>query len=322
MVCEVYPGIYLNEIPLPGNPLKSLNSYILTSKQRNLIIDTGFNLNVCKEQFIKGVEKLHIDLCQTDLVLTHMHSDHSGLADDLNKLGVRTFIGKKDGELMNFVRISGQSIYKFMNNALTIGDEDFSTFKLEFGKSIKEPLQYIPLTEGDIIPIGSYLLEVINIPGHTPGHIGLYERNHKLFFCGDQILNEITPNITFYGYDQDVLGFYLDSLDIISELNVDYVFPGHRTIIRNHSQRIKELKMHHQERLSEIINILGKGKKTVSETASEMQWGVSYNKWEDFPQTQKWFASGEAMAHLEHLAFRGIAQRVKDNNGLIYYKIK
>jgi hypothetical protein len=36
-----------------------------------------------------------------------------------------------------------------------------------------------------------------SFPGHSPGHIGLYERKHRLFFCGDHILDRITPNNTF-----------------------------------------------------------------------------------------------------------------------------
>lgn len=41
-----------------------------------------------------------------------------------------------------------------------------------------------------------------------------------------------------------------------------------------------------------------------------MRWDLNYKSWNDFPLTQKWFASGEAMAHLEHLVYKGEAQRV------------
>ena len=104
MVREVFPNIYLNEIPLPNNPLRALNSYIILSEEKYLIMDTGFNMNVCKEAFMKGVNALGVDLTRTDLVLTHMHVDHSGLADDLRRVGCRVLIGQKDGDFMNYFR--------------------------------------------------------------------------------------------------------------------------------------------------------------------------------------------------------------------------
>lgn len=51
----MYPNIYCNRIPLPKNPLKSLNSYIIKSPERNLIIDTGFNQPECEAAFSDGV---------------------------------------------------------------------------------------------------------------------------------------------------------------------------------------------------------------------------------------------------------------------------
>lgn len=319
MVREVFPKIYLNEIPLPNNPLKALNSYIFVSDKRNLIIDTGFNTKVCKDAFLAGVEELNIDLAKTDLLLTHMHPDHTGLADDLKKLGCKVLIGNKDGKLLNFTRTWGSSVYAELNNALDLGKEGFTGSK-EFGKKSTEILEYYPLAEGDVIKIGSYELEVIDIPGHTPGHIGLFDRRNKLFFSGDHILNEITPNITFWAHEFDSLGSFIQSLNKIYELDIDTVFPAHRSIIKDYRKRIEEIIAHHEERLDEVSQIIRKEKKTASQTAAEMQWSLSYDKWEDFPGTQKWFASGEAMSHLEHLVFQGKAQRIQEN-GTIYYAL-
>lgn len=40
---EVYRNIYLAELPLPNNPLKYLNFYIIKGQDQSMIIDTGFN---------------------------------------------------------------------------------------------------------------------------------------------------------------------------------------------------------------------------------------------------------------------------------------
>ena len=44
---EILPGLHRIVVPLPGNPLKEINSYVFTSADRNLVIDTGFNRQEC-----------------------------------------------------------------------------------------------------------------------------------------------------------------------------------------------------------------------------------------------------------------------------------
>lgn len=60
---------------------------------------------------------------------------------------------------------------------------------------------------------------------------------------------------------------------------------------------------------------------TVRDTAAKMHWNLKINEWSEFPNPQKWFASGEAMSHLEHLYSIGDAERTNEN-GVLYYKLK
>lgn len=312
MIREVYPQIFLNEIPLPKNPLKALNSYIIRSESQSLIIDTGFNLQVCRNAFMDGIKELDISLSNTKLLLTHMHPDHSGLAPDLIKEGAKAFIGKVDGEILNNIGKPNEQ-YSDSKKLFDLEEQDLNTRYI--GKI--EPIDYIPLNEGDEIEVGNYLFEVIDIPGHTPGHIGLYERKHQLFFCGDHILDRISPNITVWGLDQDILATYLNSLEKVSKINIDYLFTGHRDIIRNHEERIDQIYQHHINRLKEIIQIIQQGRKSIRQTAEKMHWDLS-DRWEDFSDMQKWFAAGEAMSHLEHLVAIGLAKRTCYDDTLFY----
>ena len=318
MITELYPNIFRNEIPLPKNPLKAINSYIIVSESRNLIIDTGFNTVECQTELMKGIEELNIDLNKTDLLITHMHTDHSGLAPFLKERGVQVvYFSKIDAEILN--QTSRRDVfYKLLNHQLGFESYNSVKFGKEFGTRQTEPLEFSPLCEGDKVDIGSYSFEIVDIPGHTPGHIGLYERNHKLFFCGDHILDEITPNITFWGFEQDILETYFKSLNKVYKYEIDYVFTAHRKIIRDHQKRITELLHHHQKRLKEILDILREGRKSPLEMAASMHWDLSHKKWADFPSSQKWFASGEALSHLEHLAHIGLVERT-DKEGVLLY---
>ena len=318
MVTEVYPKIFKNEIPLPKNPLKYINSYIIVSESRNLIIDTGFNTLECQTELMKGVQELNLDLNRTDLLVTHMHVDHSGLAHVLKKLGIQeVYFSQIDGEIAN--QSSERNVFfKTINQLLGFKSDNEIKFGKEFGARRTEPLEFKPLYEGNKLLIGDYLFEVVDIPGHTPGHIGLYEKNHKLFFCGDHILDEITPNITFWGFEQDILATYFKSLNKVYEYEIDYLFTAHRKIIRDHRKRITELLHHHDERLNEILTILKDGMKTPVEVAASMHWDISHKKWSDFPSSQMWFASGEALSHLEHLVYMGHIERMNEAGTLLY----
>ena len=321
MITEVYPNIFKNEIPLPNNPLKAINSYIVLSENRNLIIDTGFNTAECQTELMRGLEEINIDLAKTDLLITHMHMDHSGLAPFLKKQGVQSvYFSQIDGDIFNQTS-KRDRFYQTMNLLLGFKSDNTLKFGKQFGAKPVEPLEFIPLSEGNKVVLGDYCFEVVNIPGHTPGHIGLYERKHQLFFCGDHILEPITPNITFWGFEQDILATYMQSLNKVYEYEIDYLFTAHRKIIRNHKKRIKELLGHHEERLQEIMTLLKDGKKTASEMAALMHWDLSHKSWKDFPHSQKWFASGEALSHLEHLLYLGLVER-EDKDGMLIYRLK
>jgi glyoxylase-like metal-dependent hydrolase (beta-lactamase superfamily II) len=128
------------------------------------------------------------------------------------------------------------------------------------------------VTAGDIINVGEYSFEVVDLAGHTPGQIGLYEKRHKLLFCGDHILNKITPNITFWGDDFDALGVYLDKLKDVRKMDVKILFTAHRAGVDSHVERIDQLLAHHQRRLDLCIKILKEKPSTVFEVASKLNW--------------------------------------------------
>lgn len=324
MIEKVYHNIYKNEVPLPNNPLRALNSYIILSEDRNLIIDTGFNRAECREALFNGIKELGIDLNKTDLLVTHLHADHSGLAAALNKEGVKIYAGKIDGEMINKMTLAAYW-EKFKDYGKIFGlQKDNMSFDDHPGYKYcpKEPVEFVPLKEGDTLDIGDYSFEIIDIPGHTPGHIGLYEKKHKIFFCGDHVLDRITPNIAFWGFEyDDILSVYFNSLKKVYEYDIDHLFSAHRNIVKDHKKRINELLAHHEKRLNEILEIIKDDKKTVRDTAANMHWELRYDSWEDFPNPQKWFASGEAMSHLEHLVAIGKANKTSDKD-VLYYELK
>ena len=96
MAKQIAENLWCLEIPLEGNPLKTLNSYLVTG-ERNLLIDTGFRWDSCFRAMERELEATGVDRDRMDIFVTHLHSDHAGLAAELIRPDCRILIGEIDG---------------------------------------------------------------------------------------------------------------------------------------------------------------------------------------------------------------------------------
>ena len=310
MTEEILPNLFRIKIPLPENPLKYINSYVIRDSKRNLIIDTGLNRKECLDAMQAGLHELNVDLGETDFFITHLHADHFGLVSRLVTATSKTYFNRPDMEIIEawggwdpIIHYGGRN--GFPQDALSAALNNHPGYK--FHSKLTPELSI--LEENDTITIGDYVFQCVATPGHTRGHTCLYEPTKKILISGDHILNGITPNIQCWSDQDDPLKNYLVSLNKVYELDVDLVLPGHRRLFRNHRERIAELKKHHRNRVKEVLQILNKGPMNAFQVASKMTWDMSYESWEQFPVTQKWFATGEAIAHLRYLERKGLLLR-------------
>ena len=305
MIDEIQPDLFRIEIPLPQNPLKSINSYVITSKRRNLIIDTGLNREECFRAMQTGLRELGVDLEKTDFCITHSHADHSALISRLVTENCKVYLNGPDtafigsgfnwDPLVRYAKING-----FPEHELQLAIQNHPGNK--YGpENIPE---FSIIKDGDNLHVGDYRLICVETPGHSRGHTCLYDPSRKILFSGDHILIDITPNIQCLSDDINPLENYLASLDKVYELEVNLVLPGHRRLFKDHRARIKELKRHHEKRAEEVLSILDQGPKNAFQIASEMNWDIECASWDLFPASQKWFATGEALAHLRYLEER------------------
>lgn len=319
---EVFPNIYRIEVPLPNNPLKAVNSYLIKGQGKYLLIDTGMNREECRRALLSNLKELKVDLGKTDFFITHLHADHLGLLGDLATGTSIMYFNRIEAA---FIRQEGrwQEAHRFyLQNGFPEDELSKAMDKHPgYNYGLKQNLSFNIVDEGDRIEIGSYSFRCIETPGHTPGHMCLYEEKQKILVSGDHILFDITPNITYFPGVQNSLKDYLLSLDKIYDLDVKLVLPGHRRIWNNHQERIRQLQRHHQNRVNEIISVLADGEKNAFQIAPRITWDIDCDSWESFPPAQKWFAFGETIAHLRYLKEEGtIRQSIKDN--IITYSLK
>ncbi len=323
MIEEIRPGLHRVVVPLPGNPLKEINSYVLTSSDRNLIIDTGMKRPECQEVLEAGLDEIGVDLERTDFIATHLHADHAGLVSTLIRSGSRAFMGTLDAQVMKLDFADITKVIPLREYAVRSGfpaEEVRKSLHNHPGNkySGERVVDYTPLEGGEVFEVGAYRLEVVATPGHTNGHIALYEPEKKLFFSGDHVLGDITPNIQAWSDEHDPLATYLSSLAKVDGLDVELCLPGHRSLIEDFGQRVAELVEHHRLRANEVISILTGERKTAYQTAGEMSWDIVARSWEDFPIMQRWFATGEAIAHIRYVEQKGLIQREMSDGQVLY----
>ena len=134
----------------------------------------------------------------------------------------------------------------------------------------------VTLHGGETIATGRFTFQVLWTPGHSPGHICLYEPEKKVLISGDHILPTITPNVGQHPQSgENPLDKYLNSLKDLKQLDVGLILPGHEKPFTGLKARIDELIQHHKQRSLEILAALNGEAKTAYQVVREMTWGIS-----------------------------------------------
>lgn len=91
----------------------------------------------------------------------------------------------------------------------------------------KQTGTFIPIQEGDVLDLGNRPLEIIALPGHTPGSIGILDINKRVLFSGDPIQD---GTIFMFGVQREIHAYLysLKKLDAFKD-RFDTIYPSHGT---------------------------------------------------------------------------------------------
>jgi glyoxylase-like metal-dependent hydrolase (beta-lactamase superfamily II) len=179
-------------------------------------------------------------------------------------------------------------------------------------------LEVDTLLQGEESPIGdSGHLRAILTPGHSPGHICIYDEKNRVLFSGDHVLVEITPHISpSHLTSRDQLRQYLTALRKIQYLDVSLVLPAHERPFDHLSRRVDEILEHHGKRLDEVLEALFGHMLSPWDIAHRVEWAVG--KWDQMDATNRVLAVRETVAHLQLLEQRGQVSPVEQDGVNLY----
>jgi glyoxylase-like metal-dependent hydrolase (beta-lactamase superfamily II) len=332
-VVEIAPGIYQVRIPLVNDQsfaLDWLNSYLVQGSHGWLMIDSGWYHPASFESLEKSLQSVNLDFgnIQT-LVLTHSHPDHYGMVGKIKQQApkIEFLCHRWESDLIEYRYIKfsePREDIAFLLEKHGVPETEIPSLGAASLPVLQRVTIAMPdrmLYGGEILRTGVYDLEVIRTPGHSPGHICLYEPSNRFLFCGDHILPTITPNIGYHVFSGDnPLGDYLNSLRKLAHLEVAQVNPGHEKPFKDLTNRMQGLIDHHLQRETEIESLIINNYSNSYQIARRLTWSLNL-PWEQFPPLQKRFAITETIAHLEYMRWEGKVKKEFINNKISYYPL-
>ncbi|MCC6383273.1 MAG: MBL fold metallo-hydrolase [Dehalococcoidia bacterium] len=318
----------LQEHPRVTKGLPYVLPYMIRDRGETALVDCGWNTDSAYEALEVGMREHGSHPADIQrLVITHIHPDHYGMAGRLKRIAdCEVVVHEKDAEIINTRYFAPKGLTESMSRFMQLnGVPEMDTPAMSQGSMnmLGNVAPVPPDTEvkgGERFTVGGFDFEIIWTPGHSPGHICLYEPNRKLLLTGDHILPTITPNVSIHTQTHgSPLGDYMRSLEKLADLDVEHVLPAHEFDTKELKKRILEIEHHHEERLDEMVRCVDAGGSTAWEVAGRVQWATG--RLADFEPFMQRAAVGETLAHLEYLFEVGRVAKVMRGKQLYWLPI-
>jgi glyoxylase-like metal-dependent hydrolase (beta-lactamase superfamily II) len=307
------------KVPLPF-PLRWVNSYLIRGRDGYTLIDPGLHTEEAEQMWLEALDHLNVPFQAIEkIVLTHHHPDHYGLSG---------WFQEKAGVSVHISQAGHEQALRLWGGERTMTEQLCSLF-LQHGMDqetanciVPHMESFIPLVSpqprvdyiyaGDRFNLGDRPYEVMHTPGHALGHLCFYDADARIMVCGDQVLPQISPNVSYLpDTDADPLHSFLESLRLLSRFDVTLAYPGHRDPFANFTERCAELLHHHQARLEVMLAHMSEP--ITAYRLCKLLFG------ENLSIHQLRFAMSETLAHVVYLERQGRLVRI-DREGTVHFQ--
>ena len=336
-VSEVVPGLFRLALPLGIHGVPTVSSYLLRGDDGDTLVDCGIAAAhghpgddaSRPDTAADGTEALAAALGAVGgsldrlerLVVTHAHIDHFGIAGEVvRRSGADLWMHRRtDVDLAKYAD-PDEAIDR---RTLMLADHGlFGRELTETSEGLRDWLPVMPsigrpstlLDGGERLAVGGRTWEVVHTPGHSPGHVCLWNAEERLLCSGDHLLQVVSPPVTFErGFETDPMGSYLASLDRVRALQPALVLPGHGTPFRDGSRRAETIAAGKRRRLAQVRELVDGRARTVPELTADVFGGARLTA------AQRHFAMAEVLAYLAYHEARGVLARTRRPDGVFLW---
>jgi glyoxylase-like metal-dependent hydrolase (beta-lactamase superfamily II) len=328
---EVFPGIHWIKSPITfeKSTLAHINTYLIRGDEGYLLVDAGWNTDASFATLHNYLVKTGLNFADiSQILVTHVHPDHYGMAGRIKQLsGATIAMHHIEKDFIEPRYVSMEELLHQTDRLLVtngVPERDMTAMRdatVGLENYIVPTPPDILLREGDTVTTGEFTFRVIWTPGHSSGHVCLYEPEKKVLLSGDHILPKITPNIGVNPQSiENPLGRYIKSLEEIKQLDIKLTLPGHDRPFTRTVPRIDEIIRHHNYRNQQILDTIVSSPRTAYHIALHITWSDN-TQWQDLPPFHQRMAIFETLAHLEMMAAEGRVDKLP-REGIIYYRQK
>jgi glyoxylase-like metal-dependent hydrolase (beta-lactamase superfamily II) len=324
-VRHVAPGVLWLRMPLPF-ALDHVNLWLIEEADGYVLVDCGYGDAATRTHWERHFATTLAKRPIRRIVVTHCHPDHVGNATWLAAhFGCTIAMTQSEylathallGEHANFGHADVRAL--FAHHGMSAGYVGaLATRGNHYRHGVPEaPQSFARLIDGDTLTLGPLQWQVIAGYGHSPEHAALASAEGRLLIAGDMLLPRISTNVAVWPGepDGDPVARFVTSLGAFLHLPPDtLVLPSHGSPFRGIAARVTRLRAHHDERLAELHRALVNA--AAPQSAQDVL-PVLFRR--ELDLQQRFFAMGEAIAHLNHLWRTGRATRLVAADGAIRY---
>jgi glyoxylase-like metal-dependent hydrolase (beta-lactamase superfamily II) len=309
---RVLPGLWRLRLPLPWPGVPHVNAWAIAAGDGGVLVDTGLaepgamgRLEHALAQAGLGLERVRL------LVCTHAHSDHYGLAGPiLRAAGCELWMHPNHAHMTKAAADPERMLERRIEVARQSGVPADALARYEAqrrdqGIGVAEVvLPDRELVTGVEVETDLGTWRVRETPGHAPSHVVLHQPERRLLVSGDHLLGRVSLYYD-YGYTLDPVGEFLNSLDVVDELEIDLILAGHGRPVRDAHGLIEANRREVQARMGRVRDAIAAGPVTPFEVVPELL-GV-----EAPSQMMVSWGLSEVLCYLGHLERSGEATRVE-----------
>lgn len=314
---------WLIELPLPGHGIGHVNVVVMAVEDGITLIDSGWGDEDVWNRLTDAIQTLGSRIERVSrLVTTHYHADHCGASRMFQmRTGATVTMHRADA-----ANIDDRYISRTPYVAETLAWIDEVGAPTEIRHSA---LAQVDELGGHVIPFvpdrvihgadtaadeANPEVKLIHTPGHTAGHICVFDARTGILATGDALFARINTSPVLRPQSTDnPVGDYLNALDLISSLPARLVVPGHLEPFTDLDGRIAQVREYHRRRLDEVLQLVRDTESTVWEVASLVR---RRRPWAALSEPARTTATAETHAHLRHLEINGRIIR-QDANGAV-----